>query len=62
MKKIIFGVFLALALVLPACTSGQASELCGCGFEKGTEQCCDESAARCGSCDKIKDSPGCCVE
>jgi len=54
MKKTLFGVFLALALVLPACTSSQASELCGC--EKGTE------AARCGSCDKIKGSPGCCVD
>jgi hypothetical protein len=34
--------------------------LCACGEVKGSEECCDESAARCDDCGKIKGSPGCC--
>jgi len=61
MKKFLVGMFLVVAAFLPACGSAEAAT-CGCGFEKGTEQCCDENAERCGDCSKIKGSPGCCVE
>ncbi len=35
--------------------------LCGdCGELKGTDGCCDASAAACPGCDLAKGSPGCC--
>jgi hypothetical protein len=62
MRKLIIGAFLLAATVLPSCTAEQTLEFCDCGFEKGTAECCDESADRCGDCSKIKGSPRCCVE
>jgi len=62
MKRLSFTLLLAAFAILPSCSQSEAATMCGCGYEKGTEQCCDETAARCDSCDKIKGSPGCCVE
>ncbi|MEW6072010.1 MAG: hypothetical protein AB1726_05345 [Planctomycetota bacterium] len=42
----------------------QAAEmvLCDCGYEKGSEHCCDPNATRCPDCGKIQGSPGCCCK
>ena len=61
----------ALALgcgLLSGCEGGQdtgaakagAVTLCGCGYEKGAESCCNAELPKCGGCGKIKGSPGCC--
>ena len=50
----------------PACCTitltGENITLCGhCGEVRGSELCCLETAEKCVKCDKIKDSPGCCL-